>query len=115
MASIAILLVAALLITPAAPAQVRGVYPLGVSATNSGVTPPPGFSYSNLFLLTNIVVNGYWSGALSSGQTAFLRADRRTSLSTLEMYEVRGVQWGTGIRPGQTLDLDYIVLRAIAS
>ena len=30
--------------------QVRGVYPLGMSATNSGVTPEPGFSYVNQFL-----------------------------------------------------------------
>src|ERR1043165_10073909 len=32
-------------------AQVRGVYPLGMSATNSGVTPQPGFSYSNLLAI----------------------------------------------------------------
>jgi hypothetical protein len=32
-------------------AQVRGVYPLGMSATNSGVTPEPGFSYSNLLAI----------------------------------------------------------------
>ena len=32
-------------------AQVRGVYPAGMSATNAGVTPESGFSYSNLFLL----------------------------------------------------------------
>ena len=32
-------------------AQVRGVYPLGMSATNSGVTPEPGFSYVNQFLI----------------------------------------------------------------
>jgi hypothetical protein len=31
-------------------AQVRGVYPLGMSATNSGVTGEPGLSYSNFFL-----------------------------------------------------------------
>lgn len=31
-------------------AQSRGVYPLGMSATNSGITPPPGFTYSNQFL-----------------------------------------------------------------
>ena len=30
-------------------AQVRGVYPLGMSATNSGATAEPGFSYSNFF------------------------------------------------------------------
>ena len=28
-------------------AQVRGLYPLGISATNSGVTPEPGFSFSS--------------------------------------------------------------------
>jgi hypothetical protein len=33
-----------------AQAQVRGVYPLGMSATNSGVTPESGFSYSNQLL-----------------------------------------------------------------
>ena len=33
-----------------AEAQVRGVYPLGMSATNSGVTPESGFGYSNMFL-----------------------------------------------------------------
>jgi hypothetical protein len=31
-------------------AQVRGVYPLGMSATNSGATPEQGFTYSNAFL-----------------------------------------------------------------
>src|SRR5512133_298263 len=30
--------------------QNRGVYPLGMSATNSGVTPPPGFTYVNQLL-----------------------------------------------------------------
>ena len=31
-------------------AQVRGVYPVGMSATNSGVTPESGVTYSNLFV-----------------------------------------------------------------
>ena len=31
--------------------QVRGVYPAGISATNSGVTGGPGFAYSNLLLI----------------------------------------------------------------
>jgi hypothetical protein len=31
-------------------AQNRGVYPLGMSATNSGVTPEPGFTYTNQLL-----------------------------------------------------------------
>jgi len=32
-------------------AQNRGVYPLGMSATNSGVTPDPGFAYVNQLLI----------------------------------------------------------------
>ncbi len=40
----------ALLAHGSAQAQNRGVYPLGMSATNSGVMPAPGFTYSNLFL-----------------------------------------------------------------
>ena len=32
-------------------AQVRGVYPAGMSATNSGVTPGSGFTYSNVLLI----------------------------------------------------------------
>jgi hypothetical protein len=32
-------------------AQSRGVYPLGMSATNSGVTPESGFTYSNQLLI----------------------------------------------------------------
>ena len=31
-------------------AQVRGVYPVGMNATNSGVTPEAGMTYSNLFI-----------------------------------------------------------------
>ena len=31
-------------------AQVRGVYPVGMNATNSGVTPEAGLTYSNLFV-----------------------------------------------------------------
>ena len=33
-----------------AEAQVRGVYPTGMSATNAGVIPASGFTYSNLFI-----------------------------------------------------------------
>ena len=31
-------------------AQVRGVYPSGMSATNAGLTPDSGFTYANLFI-----------------------------------------------------------------
>src|SRR5918997_3072095 len=38
-------------LTAQARAQNRGVYPLGMSATNSGVTPEPGFTYVNQLLI----------------------------------------------------------------
>ena len=38
-------------LTRTASAQNRGVYPLGMSATNSGVTPEPGFAYVNQLLI----------------------------------------------------------------
>jgi len=40
-----------LLFTGQARAQNRGVYPLGMSATNSGVTPQQGFTYVNQLLI----------------------------------------------------------------
>ena len=46
-------LVAALALTVLAgkaEAQNRGTYPLGMSAINAGVTPPPGFTYANQLL-----------------------------------------------------------------
>ena len=33
-----------------AEAQVRGVYPTGMSATNAGVMPESGLTYANLFI-----------------------------------------------------------------
>src|SRR5437879_12348153 len=44
------LLAAIFIIALPALSQVRGVYPLGMSATNSGVTPETGISYVNQFL-----------------------------------------------------------------
>ncbi|HEX5875921.1 MAG TPA: transporter [Pyrinomonadaceae bacterium] len=199
-------------------AQVRGVYPLGMSATNSGVTPAPGFTYSNQLLIysrdqlkgpdgevlatgNNSVVmdmntlawvsskeifggarfsmsatlpvannsltsdlagqisggsgfadsyyqpfilgwnkdriairavygflaptgrfdadaddnvgSGYWTHALSSGQTFYLSESKATSISTFQMYEFHTSQKETRIHPGQTLNLDYSVTHAI--
>ena len=199
----------------AAWAQNRGVYPLGMSATNSGVTAEPGFTYSNLFLYysrdesrgpdgellatgsnsvlmdmnsfvwvsrqeilgarysasatipiannslasdangsisggggladsyyqpvilgwltdrvgvraiygflaptgrfeagaTDNVGSGYWTHVLASGQTLYLTKDKRTAVSAFQMYEFHTTQDGTGIRPGQTISLDYSVTR----
>jgi len=202
-----------------ASAQVRGVYPVGMSATNSGVTPAPGFSYSNLLAIyardqfrgtrgeilatgnqsvvmdLNSVIwvsrkrilggakfsmsatlpvannsltsdvtgpvsggsgfadsyyqpfilgwekpraairavygflaptgsfkvgandnvgSGYWTHAFSSGQTYYLAANKATSISAFQMYELHTKQKGTAIHPGQTLNLDYSVMHSIA-
>jgi hypothetical protein len=199
-------------------AQNRGVYPLGMSATNSGVTPESGFTYTNQFVLysrdqakdqegrtlpvvgsntvamdlstaawvsttkilgarysfsatipvakndltsdlhgpigggsgladsyylpfilgwsgdhsavramygflaptgrfvegaSNNVGSGYWTHALSSGQTFYL--SQRLTLSALQMYEVHTTQHGTGISPGDTLDVDYSLVGSLTS
>ncbi len=202
-----------------AQGQVRGVYPLGMSATNSGVTPASGFTYSNQLLIysrdrlkgpdgeviatgNNSVVmdmntlawvskrelpggakfsmsatlpvannsltsdltgpisggagfadsyyqpfilgwtrervairavygflaptgrfdadandnvgSGYWTHALSSGQTFYLTENKATSVSAFQMYEFHTTQKQTRIHPGQTLNLDYSVTHSIS-
>ena len=199
-------------------AQNRGVYPLGMSATNSGVTPGSGFTYGNqlLFYVRNEVKNdngetlpigglntvvmdmnsfiwvstqtvlgarysatatipvarnslisdvrgeisggmgladsyflpvilgwdadrvsvramygflaptgrfdahannnvgsGYWTHTISSGQTFNLTTSQTVTLSAFEMYEFHTTQEGTGIRPGDTFDLDYSLMAAL--
>lgn len=200
-------------------AQNRGVYPLGMSAINSGITPMPGFTYTNQFLyysrdeakddhgntlpvtgqnyvamdmnslvwvsntkplfaarysaiatlpfakndLTSDVMgnisggagfadsyymplilawsgdrygvraiygflaptgrfapggsdnvgSGYWTHALSSGQTFFFTKNRLLNLSAFEMYEFHTTQEGTQTHPGDTFDLDYSLLTPV--
>ena len=209
-------LTCAILVPSSAAAQSRGVYPLGMSATNSGVTGEAGFTYGNQLLFysrdaskdgsgstvatgnnavlmdmnsfvwvskkqilggarysatvtlpvakneltsdlngpisggggfadsyylplilgwnkdraafrllygflaptgrfdpngTENVGSGYWTSTISSGQTVYLTADRRFSFSAFEMYEFHTTQRGTGIRPGDTFNLDYSLMR----
>ena len=202
-----------------AHAQNRGVYPLGMSATNSGITPEPGFTYSNQLLFysrdqakddngntlpvagNNSVImdmntltwvskkkflwgarysaaatipfanndltsdingpisggsgfadsyympfilgwsgeraavraiygflaptgrfaagasdnvgSGYWTNALSSGQTFYLTKNKLLTFSAFQMYEFHTTQEGTGVHPGQTFDLDYSFLGSL--
>ena len=204
-----------------AQAQNRGVYPLGMSATNSGVTPQPGFTYVNQLLFysrdhakddagntlpvtgenyvlmdmntlawvskkkflgganfsaaatlpfakndltsdiqgkisggggfadsyympfilgwnreriairaiygflaptgrfvaggNDNVGSGYWTHALSSGQTFYLKENKRLVLSAFQMYEFHTVQEDTGIHPGETFDLDYSLMGSISA
>lgn len=202
---------------PRVEAQVRGVYPLGMSATASGVTPASGWSYANVplyyardrktgpdgetvatgaqavFLDMNTLIwvsekvarlggakfsatitvpiarnsltsdtegrisgatgvgdlyiqpvilgwqcrradirgiygllaptgrfeagrddnvgSGYWTHVIASGQTFYLTEDRAINLSAFEMYEVHQRQQGTDIRPGDTFNIDYSLMR----
>jgi hypothetical protein len=60
------------------------------------------------------VGSGYWTQALSSGQTFYLTEDKATSASAFQMYEFHGTQAGTHIHPGQTMSLDYSLAHTIS-
>jgi hypothetical protein len=64
-----------------AEAQVRGVYPLGMSATNSGVTPESGFTYSNMFL--------FYSRDQLKGPNGEIQATGQNSV----MMDMNGFVW----------------------
>ena len=211
--------VLAWLVATSAQAQNRGVYPLGLSAISSGVSPEPGFTYNNSFLFysrseqkggdgevlatgeqsvlldmstllwastgeiamlggarfssavtipiannslsssaqgaisaggglgdlyfqpaifawrseradvrgifgflaptgrfnagaSDNVGSGYWTSVIAAGETFYLSEDKATTLSAFEMYEFHSTQSGTHIHPGETLDLDYSLMRA---
>src|SRR6478736_9980141 len=54
-------------------AQVRGVYPVGMSATNSGVTPEPGITYSNVFIFfSRDEEKGSHGEILATGQNSLM-------------------------------------------
>jgi hypothetical protein len=50
---VSIAIIAALSSSRPAEAQVRGVYPTGMSATNAGLMPASGVTYSNLFIFNS--------------------------------------------------------------
>ncbi|MGH9759645.1 MAG: SphA family protein, partial [Blastocatellia bacterium] len=59
------------------------------------------------------VGSGYWTHALSSGQTFYLTKNQATAISAFEMYEFHTVQKDTNIHPGQNVNLDYSLTRTI--
>jgi hypothetical protein len=75
-------------LSQAAEAQIRGVYPTGMNATNAGVTPESGFTYSNLFIFNardeskgssgEVVATG--SNAVMIDLNTFVWVSRRTVL-----------------------------------
>jgi hypothetical protein len=59
------------------------------------------------------VGSGYWTHALSSGQTFYLTNNKRFVLSAFQMYEFHTKQEGTGTQPGETFNLDYSFMAAL--
>ena len=57
------------------------------------------------------VGNGYWTPVIAAGETFYLSGDKSIAISLFEMYEFHTTQSGTNIRPGETLDLDYSVMK----
>ena len=56
-----------------AHAQVRGVYPVGMNATNSGVTPDAGITYANLFVFfSRDEEKGSHGEVLATGQNSIM-------------------------------------------
>jgi hypothetical protein len=59
--------------SPVVHAQVRGVYPVGMNATNSGVTAEAGITYSNLFVFFSRDENKDSHGnVIATGQNSIL-------------------------------------------
>jgi len=56
------------------------------------------------------VGSGYWTHAVSSGQTFYPAKSKVLALSAFGMYEFHTTQEGTGVHPGETFDLDYSTL-----
>jgi len=59
------------------------------------------------------VGSGYWTHAFSSGQTLYLTKDKATVFSAFQMYEIHTRQETTGIKPGDTFNLDFSLMRAL--
>lgn len=72
-AVIVLAVVASFLVSSPLQAQVRGVYPVGMNATNSGVMPEPGFTYSNLFVFfSRDEEKGAHGETLATGQNSIM-------------------------------------------
>ena len=59
------------------------------------------------------VGSGYWTQTLSTGQSVRLTESGSLLLSLFEMYEFHTEQDGTGIKPGDTFDMDFSLLGAL--
>jgi len=88
----AVIFVSLVFASTTAWAQVRGVYPLGMSATNSGVTPDPGYSYVNqLLFYTRDELKGPNGEVQATGRQSVLM-DMNT-LAWVSKYKLMGAKF----------------------
>jgi len=83
----------------AAQAQNRGVYPLGLSAINSGISPEPGLTYNNSFLFySRSEQKGANGEVLAAGQQSVL-LDMNTLLwaSPYQMAMLGGARFSSAV------------------
>jgi hypothetical protein len=81
-----------------------------VRATYGFLAPTGRFSAD----ANNNVGSGYWTHALSSGQTFYLTGSKRLSLSAFQLYEFHTEQEATGVHPGETFSVDYSLMSSLA-
>jgi hypothetical protein len=62
---------------------------------------------------SDTVGSGYWTHGPSSGQTFYLKKNKRLVASAYELYEFHSTQEGTNIHPGDTFDVDYSLMGAL--
>src|SRR5260370_18696197 len=62
---------------------------------------------------TNNTGTGHWTHSPTAGETFYLTKNKRTSFSAYQLYEFHTTQQGTNIRPGQTFNLDYSLMRML--
>jgi hypothetical protein len=60
------------------------------------------------------VGSGHWTPTLSSGQTVRLTGNDSVTFSAFELYEWHTTQQGTGTEPGDTISLDFSLIRTFA-
>jgi hypothetical protein len=62
---------------------------------------------------SNNVGSGYWTHVGAAGETFYLTDDGAVTASAFQMYEFHTTQEGTGIHPGETLNLDYSLMTSL--
>ena len=90
---------------------------LGWNGTRSSVRAMVGFlAPTGRFAegATDNVGSGYWTPTLSSGQTVHLTSNKSLTFSAFELYEWHTTQPGTGTTPGDTINLDYSLMRTFS-